>query len=487
MRWPIRIWRLIFPPRASTQTWMFLTFALFVGIAVAGVGLYVFLILGSQIQDAARNTHVTQARQIANILENADSDEERERLVRVISDLTELHLVVAREGRVLWRGMPSGFKSAGQFMESSSVRSLRPGEAYFSSEKTPDNGRIYFVAVAQSASGFTLGVEQPERPLHSVARNMQLTLLLGMVMAFLLAVVGSWVAADRVTRPLLAIGQSADNITAGDFSTDIRVTTRSAEIQDLANNLDRMSVNYREKIEELERLTRLQSEFIGNVGHEVRNPIFAIGGYIEALESNTLSESTRQQFTAKGLKNLYRLSSLFNNLIEIARLEYREDLIKPRVFNFAELAHEVGEMLRPKAAEKNLALNIQSSMILVRADRELIRQVIVNLIDNAITYSEEGAIRCQFQRRLDKVRVEVLDNGRGIGENHLGRIFERFYRVNPDRSRKSGGAGLGLSIVKQILQAHGESIHVESATGRGARFWFELPYAEAADEPEEIQ
>jgi signal transduction histidine kinase len=115
----------------------------------------------------------------------------------------------------------------------------------------------------------------------------------------------------------------------------------------------------------------------------------------------------------------------------------------------------------------------------VLADRNRIRQVLTNLIDNAIAYSDEGSVRCRMRRHLDKARKEVDDTGRGIPEEHIGRIFERFYRVDAARSRKMGGTGLGLSIVKQILQAHGETVHVESTKGRGTRFWFELPLAEA--------
>jgi signal transduction histidine kinase len=111
--------------------------------------------------------------------------------------------------------------------------------------------------------------------------------------------------------------------------------------------------------------------------------------------------------------------------------------------------------------------------------------VVTNLIDNAIVYTDDGTIRCRFRRRLDKVRVEIIDTGRGIPDEHLERIFERFYRVDPDRSRRSGGTGLGLSIVHQILHAHGEQIHVESTVGRGTRFWFELPYAEV-EQPEAV-
>ena len=105
--------------------------------------------------------------------------------------------------------------------------------------------------------------------------------------------------------------------------------------------------------------------------------------------------------------------------------------------------------------------------------------MLINLIDNAIIYSDDGTVRCRYRRRLEKVRIEVVDNGHGIEEEHLARIFERFYRVDSNRSRKSGGTGLGLSIAKQILHAHGESIHVESTSGRGTRFWFELPFVSA--------
>jgi signal transduction histidine kinase len=288
---------------------------------------------------------------------------------------------------------------------------------------------------------------------------------------------GSWIAAQRVTRPLQAIGYSARSISEGKFDETIRVDSRAAEFQDLEKSLNRMSDSFREQIDELHSLARLQNEFIGNVSHEVRNPIFAVSGYLEALASPRLEDFQRQLYARKGLTNLERLHNLFNDLIEIARLEYREDMLRLQVFDLRELLDEVVEMLEPKALEKDLQLAVAFNHINVKADRNRIRQVLINLIENAIAYSDEGTIRCRFRRRLDKVRIEVIDAGRGIPDDHLEHIFERFYRVDPDRSRKSGGTGLGLSIVKQILHAHGEAIHVESTVGRGSRFWFELPYA----------
>ena len=135
-------------------------------------------------------------------------------------------------------------------------------------------------------------------------------------------------------------------------------------------------------------------------------------------------------------------------------------------------------MLRPKAAGKGIRLHLAGEPLLVKADRDRIRRVFVNLVDNAIVYSDQGTITCTCTRHQDKVRMEVADQGRGISKEHQERIYERFFRVEPDRSRKSGGAGLGLSIVKQILQAHKERIHIESVVGEGTRFWFELPFAE---------
>jgi signal transduction histidine kinase len=293
-----------------------------------------------------------------------------------------------------------------------------------------------------------------------------------------LALLGSWIAAYQLTAPLKTISATAKRVAQGRLTgRNLDIDSRAAEIQELAHSLNQASDAFQEKINALERLTNLQREFIGNVSHEVRNPIFAVSGYLEALSTPTLSDSLRKRYAEKGLTNLQRLSNLFDDLIEIARLEYREDMIRTEVFDLRDLIEEILDMLRPKAERKGLTLEGELPRFMVKADPSRIRQVLVNLTDNAIAYTDSGAVRCRVSRRLDKVRIEVQDTGKGIDTSHLERIFERFYRVDPDRSRNSGGTGLGLSIVKQILQAHGEAIHVESTIGEGTRFWFELPYA----------
>ena len=477
MRWLNNLTNLVFPRRASTQTWMILTFALFVGLAVLVVGLYVAIILRGETRDATRQMLYRESQRIAIQLEHVDQPEELEEVARAISRLTDLRLTVARGDTLLLDLRESRVVTDRSVMNREEM-DVSPQNPVRFVERTDSGELMLFVALYRPQSGLTVRVGQPEPPLFALVHRMQLALIAAMFMALLLALLGSWVASHQVTTPLQAIRNSARRIAEGDFGGKIRVESRAAEFQELAMSLNRMSDSFRRQIDELQRLTQLQNEFIGNVGHEVRNPIFAVSGYLEALGSGTLTPEMRKRYAEKGLTNLHRLQNLFNDLIEIARLEYREDLIKPSIFDLQSLLEEVTEMLRPKADLKAMRLEIENPHLFVEADRNRIRQVLTNLIDNAIAYTDQGTVRCRFRRRLEKVRVEVIDTGRGIPEEHLERIFERFYRVDPDRSRRSGGTGLGLSIVHQILHAHGEQIHVESTVGRGTRFWFELPYAE---------
>jgi signal transduction histidine kinase len=225
-------------------------------------------------------------------------------------------------------------------------------------------------------------------------------------------------------------------------------------------------------------MTQVQNEFIGNVSHEVRNPIFAVGGYLEALATTNLTSDQRQRYAEKALSNLQRLSTLFNDLIEIARLGYREDLLQREMFSLTDLVDDVAETLRPKAEEKDLELVAENPETIVVADRNRIRQVVINLAENAVAYCDEGRVEIKLEKVGKKVACSIRDTGRGMAPEHLERIFERFYRVEPDRSRKSGGTGLGLSIVKQIVQAHGEQIRVSSIEGKGTVFTFDLPIVE---------
>lgn len=469
----------LYPERASTQTWMFLTFALFVGMAVVGVGIYASIYLKSEIDEATSQSLREQAVNMANAIAEANSYEEALAVAELTSKQLNMRVAVKRADTTYLVSSEHEWIRDATILEEPRVHQRRRGNVLYSEYRQASGGVVLFYELSNEETGFTIQLGMAEPLLYELVNQLQFTLLIGLMAALLLSLFGSWVAARRVTRPLRSIMQSTRKITQNKMGEEIFVDSRASEFQDMAKSLNKMSALYRNKIEELERLARIQSEFIGNVSHEVRNPIFAVSGYLEALSTPVLPPEQQQRYAQKGLVNLERLNNLFADLIEIARLEYREDMIKLALFDMQELAREVYDTLNPKAEAKGLILQMDNPSMEVFADRNRIRQVIMNLIENAIVYTDEGSVRLRMYKRQEKVRIEVVDTGKGISEDHLDRIFERFYRVDPDRSRKSGGTGLGLSIVKQILQAHGEQISVESTPGRGTRFWFNLPVSEA--------
>lgn len=473
-RVPARIVGWLLPTRATTQRWMMLTSAVFIGIAVVAVGLYLSLEVREGLRSTMEQTLRRQVVRVAGQLERTGSTADLVTEARNFARISEYRVTVLREDSLVIDVQEERILSDGGLTERDEIAGLVDGEFRFA-ERMENGRRMYFEAVDRPGSGMVVRIGVSEPALVGLIRQLQGIIAAAMILVFFLSIGAAWIAARRVAEPLDAIRRSARRIAGGQLDQDIAVESRAAEMQDLAASLNRMSDTFKERIGDLQRLAALQNEFLGNVSHEVRNPIFAVGGYLEALASGSLNADQRRFYAEKGLANLERLNNLFNDLIEIARLEYREDMIKTIDFDLHELVEEIAEMLRAKATDKGLELITNNPLLWTHADRSRIRQVLVNLIDNAIAYSDEGIVRCRYRRHLDKVRIEVVDTGRGIPEEHLERVFERFYRVDPDRSRKSGGTGLGLSIVKQILHAHGEVIHVESTVGRSTRFWFELP------------
>lgn len=470
-----RLTDVIIPRRASTQTWMFLTFMLFVGSPVAGIGFYVSFAMHGQRQEVAQSTLLRYAERIADRIERIDSANERHALIAEIAMVTDLRIVILPAQAFLSYTDPS--EQVRYLPEEIPSRTDPVG---FVKRSEADGQTVLYALFFHEPTGLIVSVGQPESPLIPMVHNMHILLVVGMGLTLLLALAGSWVATQKITTPLRTLNNSARRIAEGNPGENIEVDSRAVEFRFLAMSLNRMSAGFRRQINELETLTQLQNEFIGNVGHEVRNPTFAVSGYLEALGSDSLTPEKRRRYAEKGLSNLHRLQMLFSDLIEIARLEYREDLIKPTSFELSELLREIGDTLESKVKEKGLHLELDNSPEYVHADQNRIRQVLTNLIENAIAYTDEGTVRCRFRRQDDKVRIEVIDTGRGMEEHHLKRVFERFYRVDPDRARQSGGSGLGLSIVHQILRAHNEPVHVESTFGQGSRFWFALPLANLA-------
>ena len=485
MVWPSHTHRWRFPARAPTRTWMFLTFALFVGLAAGGATFYLTLNLSDHIRKAALKSHLVDTEHLASLILSTEgltskvpSDwiESLGPTAVAVLQLDDLYIFIGHNDSLYWKNIPLEDTAILDIFSRTSV------EEPFFDVVTIGSGQTLKIGAIRRDE-VVIGLVRPVSALYALAADMRNRMIAGIGLALFMAMIGAWIASNQVTKPLRAIMRTARRIVAGEYGTPIRVSSRAAEFQDLGHHLEYMSRIYTKKIHELEDVTKLQREFISNMSHEVRNPIFAIGGFLEALGSPKLSEKHRQRYSAKGLQNLKRLDHLFDSLIDIARLESRDQPLNISRCNLATFTLDAKEILGYHAQKKDLQLELDEQDTWVQADEDQIRQVFLNLIHNAIRYSTSGTVRCRFRKRLDKVRVEVIDDGQGIPENHLNLIFERFHRVDRSRARRDGGVGLGLAIVKQILQIHGESIHVESIVGRGSRFWFELPLSPEEPEP----
>jgi two-component system, OmpR family, phosphate regulon sensor histidine kinase PhoR len=232
------------------------------------------------------------------------------------------------------------------------------------------------------------------------------------------------------------------------------------------------------EIDRLKENEIFRKEFMGNVSHELKTPLFSIQGFTEILLTEDLAEENRQKYLQKIARNTERLTTIVEELLTITRAENNQLYLKKEKFLVYELTLEAIQNLEEQAKKKKIKIEIKDSSHIhysVHADRFRISQVLLNLIENAIFYNpDKTKIDIRFFDLEKKVMIEIEDDGKGIADQHLPRIFERFYRVDEDRSRYSGGSGLGLSIVKNILEAHGQTITAESVLGRGTIFRFTL-------------
>lgn len=234
------------------------------------------------------------------------------------------------------------------------------------------------------------------------------------------------------------------------------------------------------EIELLQQNEAYRKEFLQNLSHELKTPIFAIQGYVDTLLNGALNKpEVNTKFLQSASRNIDRLVNLVDDLDSISKLESGEQHLIMDSFIIQDLVKEVYDTLALKADEKQIKCIIKKGCELpltVYADKEKIRQVLINLIDNAIKYGKnDGIIEASFYK-VDGARVliEISDEGSGISEEHIHRIFERFYRTDMARSRKVGGSGLGLSICKHIIEAHDQTIHVRSKIDVGSTFGFTL-------------
>ena len=262
------------------------------------------------------------------------------------------------------------------------------------------------------------------------------------------------------------------------------ISSRSTDNFDLlTSNLKKITNEKNTEIELLKQQENYRKEFIGNISHELKTPLFTIQGYVlTLLEGGVVDEKTRAKYLKQAAKGVDRLMYVIKDLDLITKIESGIETLDRTSFDIRETLNNVFELLEIEGVRNNITLRMDKKYedpIFVFADEERIQQVLTNLIINSVKYGIERGVTEISCERINETRllVRVNDNGDGIDEEHLPRLFERFYRVDKTRNRNQGGSGLGLAIVKHIIEAHNERVFVESKIGVGSEFSFSLPLA----------
>ncbi|MDE6140604.1 MAG: sensor histidine kinase [Alistipes sp.] len=277
-------------------------------------------------------------------------------------------------------------------------------------------------------------------------------------------------------KPIYSIVLSRD-VHTGEIVDELK----DKHVENISEELTAWADDNDKEISRLKDIEKFRKQYLGNVAHELKTPIFNIQGYISTLLDGGLEDDLiNRKYLERTEKSIDRLINIISDLDTISKLENDMTRLNMENFDIVALAKEIADQNEIEAQRHAIKLTVKyadalPSAFRVSADKHYVGQVLVNLIVNAIRYGRQGGmVNVKFRDMLDKILIEVEDNGVGIGKEDINRVFERFYRVDKSRSREQGGTGLGLAIVKHIIEAHGERITVRSESGVGTTFAFTL-------------
>jgi heavy metal sensor kinase len=322
----------------------------------------------------------------------------------------------------------------------------------------------------REGSSFVIEAGAPLEQSESVLHGLLLTFSVGLPLVVTVAIAGGYFLMRRALAPVGEITRTAEQITSRNLGERLPEATTGDELQALSVALNRM-------ISRIEHSFRHMNRFTADASHELRTPLTVLRGELEAVAQRQDIPTDARETIESALEESERLSKIVESLLAISRLDAGEALMTRERFDLAELVADTVEQMRLLAEDKRITLScFAKDAVQVEGDPGRLKQVVVNLADNAIKYTNEGgSVDIRVAAVDGKALLEVSDSGLGIPSEALPHVFERFYRVDKARSRQMGGAGLGLSIVKSICEAHGGRISVESTEGTGSRFTVELP------------
>lgn len=354
-----------------------------------------------------------------------------------------------------------------------SAAPLSLASAMMREEHLPGGGELLIYALpytARDGDQFLIETGAPYDFIENTLRGLILTLAISLPLVILVAVAGGYWILGRALKPLDEIAGGAERVTSRNLSERLPASQTGDELERLSLALNRMIGRLDESFQYIRRFT-------ADASHELRTPLTVLRGELESAAQKPQLDREVGETISSALEETERLSRIVDSLLAISRLDAGEAQMENVRFDLAELAATTTEQMRLLAEDKNIALESRTNeRVEISGDQARIKQVIVNLVDNAVKYtSEGGTVSVQVSAEKNHALFEVIDTGIGIPTEALSHLFERFYRVDKARSRRIGGVGLGLAIVQAIVAAHRGQVRVESEEGNGSRFQVLLP------------
>ena len=456
---------------SSLQFRLVTGFALTISLTLAAAGIFISLATGTQVERFESDQATAQAGRVSEFISNysvegrdpAGGGDDLQSMVRQAADISGLRITTFdSQGNVVADSNPA-------YMSNSLMNEDRPNER--GAVPLLSGGDV--VGSLAVSSDFAVDPEaqqlasvRPEAP--SISRHLNRYLMWAGVGAAVLGTALVWLYARRTLAPVRRLGATARRLGRGDLSQRAEVVGPT-EIRHLARSFNAMA-------SELEDAERRRHSLTADIAHELRTPTSNIQGYMEAIKDGVF------QPDPEVIDTIHEQSLLLARLVEdlrlLAQVDSGELQMQRTQTHLHELLQSCLDALRPRALAKGVALGLDaaSSLPVLDLDATRITQVVGNLLDNAVTHTPEGGgVTVSARASAHAVEVHVADTGPGIAPEDLPRVFDRFYRADPSRSRSTGGTGLGLTIARRLVEAHGGTVEVESAVGRGSRFVIRLP------------
>lgn len=463
----------------SIRTKLTLTYSLLIVLIILIFGSFVYYAAENYFLADKRKTLTSEAKLVASTVEPflaAKSVSSDITLInrRLAEQMGERVLIVNKDKTVIADSATTG-SLVGKKLEQSLVDTARTGSVGDNVITDPEQGtRIMYLAFpVASEKKEILGVVFFSSSLKAIdvtLNNFKIAIWVALLVLLVVAWLVTWALSQRIAKPVQELTAAAEQVASGNLSRRVKIESDD-EVGRLAKTFNYMG-------EHLQESDTLQRNFIADVSHELKTPLTSVRGFIEVLQEGAYKDPKTCLRSLKSVdEEVVRLSHLVNDLLELSKMETADLKLDKKEVDLKKLAQKVIEQFEviSKKTQVGLSLKVEKP-VMVSADEQRIKQAMVNLLTNAFSYTTKGgSINLEISQTRDSARVIVRDTGEGIPPDVLPFIFDRFYRADEARSRSTGGTGLGLTITKKIIEAHGGTITVESKEKEGTTFVFSLP------------